>query len=210
MYATGRRAAEIVDAEGLGRIDDEAAIDRIVRRGARRARRPGGASTAPARRKTFGFLVGQVMKATAGKANPARVNESVRRVLGVRTGSRRDRSAERLEDVQPRRVRAARPVAAHRQGRVRLPHRAERRRQVDAAAPAAAAGRPDRRAARRRRPRPRDAVAAPGPGLPPLARLRLPGLQAAARTRPCSRTSRSCRACSAWRRRSSSAARSRS
>ena len=30
---------------------------------------------------TFGFLVGQVMKATAGKANPKRVNELLRRML---------------------------------------------------------------------------------------------------------------------------------
>jgi aspartyl-tRNA(Asn)/glutamyl-tRNA(Gln) amidotransferase subunit B len=37
--------------------------------------------------KTFGFLVGQVMKATAGKADPARVNESIRRVLGTPTGT---------------------------------------------------------------------------------------------------------------------------
>ena len=36
------------------------------------------------RAKTFGFLVGQVMKATAGKADPARVNESVRRVLDTK------------------------------------------------------------------------------------------------------------------------------
>jgi aspartyl-tRNA(Asn)/glutamyl-tRNA(Gln) amidotransferase subunit B len=31
--------------------------------------------------KTFGFLVGQVMKATAGRADPAIVNDIVRRVL---------------------------------------------------------------------------------------------------------------------------------
>jgi aspartyl-tRNA(Asn)/glutamyl-tRNA(Gln) amidotransferase subunit B len=31
--------------------------------------------------KTFGFLVGQVMKAAVGKADPAKVNESVRRFL---------------------------------------------------------------------------------------------------------------------------------
>ncbi len=31
--------------------------------------------------KTLGFLVGQVMKVTAGKADPGQVNESVRRVL---------------------------------------------------------------------------------------------------------------------------------
>ncbi|HTM24682.1 MAG TPA: Asp-tRNA(Asn)/Glu-tRNA(Gln) amidotransferase subunit GatB [Vicinamibacterales bacterium] len=80
MYASGRRAAEIVQSEGLGRIDDEAAIDRIVRDVL-----DGHAATVAEYRagktKTFGFLVGQVMKATAGKADPARVNESVRRVL---------------------------------------------------------------------------------------------------------------------------------
>jgi aspartyl-tRNA(Asn)/glutamyl-tRNA(Gln) amidotransferase subunit B len=31
--------------------------------------------------KLFGFFVGQVMKATAGKANPAQVNELLRRML---------------------------------------------------------------------------------------------------------------------------------
>ena len=36
--------------------------------------------------KAFGFIIGQVMKATAGKADPARVHESVRRVLGESAG----------------------------------------------------------------------------------------------------------------------------
>jgi aspartyl-tRNA(Asn)/glutamyl-tRNA(Gln) amidotransferase subunit B len=80
MYASGRRAAEIVEAEGLARIDDAAAIDAIVVEVL-----AGHASTVAEYRagktKTFGFLIGQVMKATAGKADPARVNQSVRRVL---------------------------------------------------------------------------------------------------------------------------------
>ena len=80
MYGSGRRAAEIVDAEGLARIDDPAAIDKVVSEVLE-----GHAATVAEYRagktKTFGFLVGQVMKATAGKADPARVNESVRRVL---------------------------------------------------------------------------------------------------------------------------------
>ena len=38
-------------------------------------------SIAAARRATFGFLVGQVMKAAAGKANPKRVNELLKRAL---------------------------------------------------------------------------------------------------------------------------------
>jgi aspartyl-tRNA(Asn)/glutamyl-tRNA(Gln) amidotransferase subunit B len=81
MYGSGRRAADIVAAEGLGKIDDPAAIDKVVAEVL-----AGHAATVAEYRagktKTFGFLVGQVMKATAGKADPARVNESVRRVLG--------------------------------------------------------------------------------------------------------------------------------
>ena len=38
------------------------------------------------KRTTFGFLVGQVMKAAGGKANPKRVNELLKRVLDMRSG----------------------------------------------------------------------------------------------------------------------------
>jgi aspartyl-tRNA(Asn)/glutamyl-tRNA(Gln) amidotransferase subunit B len=86
MYGSGRRAADIVASEGLARIDDQAAIDKIVADVL-----AGHAATVAEYRsgktKTFGFLVGQVMKATAGKADPARVNESVRRVLGTPAGT---------------------------------------------------------------------------------------------------------------------------
>ena len=80
MYGSGRRAKEIVETEGLARIDDAGAIDGMVRDVL-----AGHAATVAEYRagktKTFGFLVGQVMKAAAGKADPARVNESVRRYL---------------------------------------------------------------------------------------------------------------------------------
>jgi aspartyl-tRNA(Asn)/glutamyl-tRNA(Gln) amidotransferase subunit B len=80
MYGSGRRAQEIVQAEGLARIDDAGAIDAMVRDVL-----AGHAATVAEYRagktKTFGFLVGQVMKAAAGKADPAKVNESVRRYL---------------------------------------------------------------------------------------------------------------------------------
>ena len=82
MYGSGRRAADIVDAEGLGRIDDQDAIDAIVS-GVLEGHAATVAEYRAGKTKTFGFLVGQVMKATAGKADPARVNESVRRVLGT-------------------------------------------------------------------------------------------------------------------------------
>jgi aspartyl-tRNA(Asn)/glutamyl-tRNA(Gln) amidotransferase subunit B len=81
MYGSGRRAAEIVSADGLAKIDDQDAIDRIV--GDVLAGHAGPVADYRAgKTKAFGFLIGQVMKATAGKADPALVNESVRRVLG--------------------------------------------------------------------------------------------------------------------------------
>ena len=85
MYASGRRAAEIVAAEGLGKIDDQDAIDRIVAEVLDRHAGP-VADYRAGKTKAFGFIIGQVMKATAGKADPARVNESVRRVLGEPAG----------------------------------------------------------------------------------------------------------------------------
>jgi aspartyl-tRNA(Asn)/glutamyl-tRNA(Gln) amidotransferase subunit B len=80
MYESGRSASEIVKTEGLAKVDDAEAIDRMVRDVL-----AGHAATVAEYRsgktKTFGFLVGQVMKAAAGKADPAKVNESVRRFL---------------------------------------------------------------------------------------------------------------------------------
>jgi aspartyl-tRNA(Asn)/glutamyl-tRNA(Gln) amidotransferase subunit B len=85
MYGTGRRAAEIVATDGLGRIDDADAIDRIVADVLAGHAGP-VADYRAGKTKAFGFIIGQVMKATAGKADPARVNESVRRVLGEPAG----------------------------------------------------------------------------------------------------------------------------
>ena len=80
MDASGRRPADIVREDGLGLVDDSAAIDRAVE-----AVFAGNAAAVAEYRagktKTFGFLVGQVMKAMSGKADPARVNEAVRRAL---------------------------------------------------------------------------------------------------------------------------------
>ena len=62
------------------RIDDEAALEAAVRdvmaanAGAVTQYRAG-------KQQTFGFLVGQVMKATKGKANPALVNSLMKRLL---------------------------------------------------------------------------------------------------------------------------------
>ena len=66
--------------KGSTQIDDESEIAALV------ARVIGDNADAVAqyrggRAATFGFLVGQVMKAAGGKANPKRVNELLRRAL---------------------------------------------------------------------------------------------------------------------------------
>jgi aspartyl-tRNA(Asn)/glutamyl-tRNA(Gln) amidotransferase subunit B len=80
MYSTGRSAAEIVKSEGLSRIDDEDAIKAAVRSVVEANPKPVSEFRA-GKQQTFGFLVGQVMKATKGKANPAVVNDLLRKAL---------------------------------------------------------------------------------------------------------------------------------
>ena len=80
MYGSGRSAADIVEQEGLARIDDEGAVGAAVRDVL--AAHPGPVAQYRAgKHQTFGFLVGQVMKAMKGKANPALVNSVLRRLL---------------------------------------------------------------------------------------------------------------------------------
>ena len=80
MYATGRSAQEIVEREGLARIDDESAIEGAIR-GVFQSHAKAVSEYRAGKQQTFGFLVGQVMKATKGKANPATVNDLLRRML---------------------------------------------------------------------------------------------------------------------------------
>jgi aspartyl-tRNA(Asn)/glutamyl-tRNA(Gln) amidotransferase subunit B len=80
MCATGRSAPDIVRAEGLGRVDDSATIAAAIQ-SVLAAHGSAAADYRAGRTKTFGFLVGQVMKATGGKANPALVNALLRKAL---------------------------------------------------------------------------------------------------------------------------------
>jgi aspartyl-tRNA(Asn)/glutamyl-tRNA(Gln) amidotransferase subunit B len=74
MYKTGKGPAEIVEEKGLVQVSDTGAIEKIIdevlaaEAGQVEAYRSG-------KDKLFGFFVGQVMKASKGKANPAMVNE---------------------------------------------------------------------------------------------------------------------------------------
>ena len=80
--STGRPAAEIVERDGLARIDDQAAIVSAVQ-GVLDANPGPVAQYRAGKQQTFGFLVGQVMKATKGKANPALVNDLLKRLLAA-------------------------------------------------------------------------------------------------------------------------------
>jgi aspartyl-tRNA(Asn)/glutamyl-tRNA(Gln) amidotransferase subunit B len=82
MFASGQTADEIVRAEGLTQIDDDSHLaaliaDVLAKNTDAVAMYQGGKAT------TFGFLVGQVMKAAGGQANPKRVNELLRKALGA-------------------------------------------------------------------------------------------------------------------------------
>jgi aspartyl-tRNA(Asn)/glutamyl-tRNA(Gln) amidotransferase subunit B len=80
MWATGRSAADIVEAEGLGQIGDERALAAVVA-GVLRDQADAVAQYRAGRTNTFGFLVGQVMKASGGKANPKVVSGLLKRAL---------------------------------------------------------------------------------------------------------------------------------
>ena len=71
----------IVEARGLKQVTDvgaiEAAVDQII------AANPDKVAQAQAKPTMIGWFVGQVMKATGGKANPQAVNDALKRKLGL-------------------------------------------------------------------------------------------------------------------------------
>jgi aspartyl-tRNA(Asn)/glutamyl-tRNA(Gln) amidotransferase subunit B len=70
-----------IDAQGLRQISDAGAIEAIVEQ-VLAANAATVAEFRSGKGKAFNALVGQAMKATRGKANPAQVNEILRRKLG--------------------------------------------------------------------------------------------------------------------------------
>jgi aspartyl-tRNA(Asn)/glutamyl-tRNA(Gln) amidotransferase subunit B len=80
MFHEGGRAETIVEAEGLARLDDAAAIESLVTDVLASHPKP-VAQYRAGRKQTLGFLVGQVMKASAGTADPEKVTAAVRRQL---------------------------------------------------------------------------------------------------------------------------------
>ena len=80
MWASGSSADAIIEEKGLKQITDSSAIERAIEDVM--AKNPGQlADYRSGKDKLFGFFVGQVMKATGGKANPAQLNELLKKKL---------------------------------------------------------------------------------------------------------------------------------
>jgi aspartyl-tRNA(Asn)/glutamyl-tRNA(Gln) amidotransferase subunit B len=80
MWTERKPADAIIDAKALRQITDSAAIEQAIANVM--VAHPGQlADYRAGKEKLFGFFVGQVMKATAGKANPAQLNELLKRML---------------------------------------------------------------------------------------------------------------------------------
>ncbi|MEH0195816.1 Asp-tRNA(Asn)/Glu-tRNA(Gln) amidotransferase subunit GatB [Caulobacter sp. CCNWLY153] len=81
MWAGEGRPAEIVEKRGLVQINDtgaiEGAIDELI------GANPDKAAAVKEKPQAIGWFVGQVMKATGGKANPGTVNDLLKAKLGL-------------------------------------------------------------------------------------------------------------------------------
>jgi aspartyl-tRNA(Asn)/glutamyl-tRNA(Gln) amidotransferase subunit B len=81
VWSEGGDPAEIVERRGMKQVTDTGAIEKVVDDII--AANPKQVDQVRANPKTMGWFVGQVMKASGGKANPAAVNEVLKRKLGV-------------------------------------------------------------------------------------------------------------------------------
>ncbi|MAC77499.1 MAG: Asp-tRNA(Asn)/Glu-tRNA(Gln) amidotransferase GatCAB subunit B [Rhodobacteraceae bacterium] len=81
VYSEGGDPAEIVEKRGMKQVTDTGAIEAAVDEGI--AANPAQVEKAKANPKLAGWFVGQVMKATGGKANPKAVNDLVAAKLGL-------------------------------------------------------------------------------------------------------------------------------
>jgi aspartyl-tRNA(Asn)/glutamyl-tRNA(Gln) amidotransferase subunit B len=80
MFASGKPAAGVIAEKGFEQISDESAIEKVVD-DVIDANEANVSAYRGGNEKLFGFFVGQVMKASGGKANPKIVNEILKRKL---------------------------------------------------------------------------------------------------------------------------------
>ena len=81
MYQTQKPADLIVEEKGLKQITDSSAIEKIIDQ-VIQANPSQVEELRGGKEKVLGFLVGQVMKASKGKANPGVVNKLLKEKIG--------------------------------------------------------------------------------------------------------------------------------
>ena len=81
MWAGEGGARAIVDAQGLQQVSDTGALEKII--DDLIAANPGQTESVKEKPQAIGWFVGQVMKATGGKANPGTVNALLKGKLGL-------------------------------------------------------------------------------------------------------------------------------
>jgi aspartyl-tRNA(Asn)/glutamyl-tRNA(Gln) amidotransferase subunit B len=81
MWAGDGRPRAVVEAQGLQQVSDTGALEALVEQLI--AENPGQAAAVREKPQAIGWFVGQVMKATGGKANPGAVNQILRSKLGA-------------------------------------------------------------------------------------------------------------------------------
>jgi aspartyl-tRNA(Asn)/glutamyl-tRNA(Gln) amidotransferase subunit B len=79
MWAGEGRAREVVEKQGLQQVSDTGALDAIIDKLI--AENPGQAAQVKEKPQAIGWFVGQVMKATGGKANPGVINQILKAKL---------------------------------------------------------------------------------------------------------------------------------
>ncbi len=80
MFRTGKSASQVVKEKGLAQISTATELETIMGQ-VIAANAPAVADFKQGKEQALKFLVGQVMKATKGQANPQMVNELLRRML---------------------------------------------------------------------------------------------------------------------------------
>ena len=80
MYTSGKDAGTVVQEQGLTQVSDSGAIEQIIAE-VIKANPAQHADYKAGKEKLFGFFVGQVMKASKGKANPDLVNQLLKKKL---------------------------------------------------------------------------------------------------------------------------------
>ena len=80
IWATGTKVSEVIDSKGMQQISDEGELENIIETILNENNDQVNAYKS-GKDKLFGFFVGQVMKATQGKANPGLVNELLKKKL---------------------------------------------------------------------------------------------------------------------------------